>query len=121
MINNPDDIEGINRSGPTDYYNQGYQPQQYYQKPQKQQVYDPISKKDATDRWKNRRRMAYAALLSIFVVTMLLFFVVPAERLEPLGNVSEWYFIVMGSVVASYVGSASWSDIVELKNRVGRR
>ncbi len=70
-----------------------------------------ISNRLNNDRWRNRRRMAWTALISIFVVTYMAFFKVPVERLNVLKEVITWFYFVMGSVVGAYVGFATLDDI----------
>ncbi len=58
-------------------------------------------------RWKNRRRMAWVALVSILVVTILAFFVVTESRLKLLGDVINMFYLSMASIVGAYVGFAT--------------
>lgn len=58
-------------------------------------------------RWQNRRRMAWIALISILVVTILAFFVVEESRLKLLGDVINMFYLSMASIVGAYVGFAT--------------
>lgn len=58
-------------------------------------------------RWKNRRRMAWIALISILIVTILAFFVVVESRLKLLGDVINMFYLSMASIVGAYVGFAT--------------
>lgn len=58
-------------------------------------------------RWKNRRRMAWIALASILVVTILAFFVVEESRLKLLGDVINMFYLSMASIVGAYLGFAT--------------
>lgn len=58
-------------------------------------------------RWKNRRRMAWVALVSILVVTILAFFIVAESRLKLLGDVINMFYLSMASIVGAYVGFAT--------------
>lgn len=69
----------------------------------------------STDRWKNRRRMAWTALVAILCVTYLALFKVPLERLAVLKEVITWFYFVMGSIVGAYVGFATLDDIKSKK------
>lgn len=61
-------------------------------------------------RWYHRRRMAYMALYSMFIVTGLMFTPwVPITRLEKLADVIEWFYFSMASIVGAYMGFATWS------------
>jgi polyferredoxin len=57
-----------------------------------------------TNRWKNRRRMAYIALFSIIVVTFLLLYHISPEKIKVLENIITWFYITMGSIIGAYVG-----------------
>lgn len=58
-------------------------------------------------RWKNRRRMAWVALVSILIVTILAFFIVAESRLKLLGDVINMFYLSMASIVGAYVGFAT--------------
>ena len=58
-------------------------------------------------RWQNRRKMAWIALSSILVVTILAFFVVEESRLKLLGDVINMFYLSMASIVGAYVGFAT--------------
>lgn len=58
-------------------------------------------------RWKNRRKMAWIALISILIVTILAFFVVQESRLKLLGDVINMFYLSMASIVGAYVGFAT--------------
>ena len=64
-------------------------------------------KPDSKSRWQNRRRMAWIALTSILVVTVLAFFVVAESRLKLLGDVINMFYLSMASIVGAYVGFAT--------------
>lgn len=70
-----------------------------------------------TNRWKNRRRMAYISLLSIIIVTYWCLFSVAVERLSVLGEIVSWFFIVMGSVIGAYVGFSAAFDIKQISKK----
>lgn len=73
---------------------------------------EPITSKQAADRWRHRRRMAYIALSSMIVATGLIFFAVSESRLESLKDPIGWFFISMASIVGAYVGFATYSDVI---------
>lgn len=64
-----------------------------------------------SDRWKNRRRMAWLAIFSILLVTYLAFYHLPIEKLKLLDNVITWFYTIMGGIVASYMGLVTFDDI----------
>lgn len=63
--------------------------------------------KDPKSRWQNRRRMAWLALISILIVTILAFFIVAESRLKLLGDVINMFYLTMASIVGAYVGFAT--------------
>lgn len=64
----------------------------------------------ASNRWKHRRRMAYISLASMLIVTYILLFKIPPEKLAPLTEVINWFYITMGSIVGAYMGFATLDD-----------
>ena len=58
------------------------------------------------DRWKNRRRMAWLALLAGLGFPLLLFW----EKSESLGALAGAFYIFVGAVVGSYIGWATVDD-----------
>jgi len=62
------------------------------------------------DTWKNRRKMAWLALISIIIITLISFFIIPIEKLKVLDSVIQWYFTIMGGIVASYFGTVLFDD-----------
>tara|TARA_Y100000589_G_scaffold181869_1_gene172198 strand:- start:8856 stop:9083 length:228 start_codon:yes stop_codon:yes gene_type:complete len=67
---------------------------------------------DSKSRWQNRRRMAWIALSSILIVTILAFFVVAESRLKLLGDVINMFYLSMASIVGAYVGFATFDKKV---------
>ncbi|MBU0791200.1 MAG: hypothetical protein KKB08_06770 [Gammaproteobacteria bacterium] len=59
------------------------------------------------DRWKNRRRMAWLALLAGLAFPLLLLYTDSAQ----LGAVAGSFYAFAGSVVAAYIGFATWDDV----------
>ena len=48
-----------------------------------------------TSRWKNRRRMAWSALISMILVTfILLFYDIPLERLKVISEFIVYYYFI---------------------------
>jgi di/tricarboxylate transporter len=58
------------------------------------------------DRWKNRRRMAWLALLAGLAFPVLLLY----TDSQQLGAVAGAFYAFAGAVVAAYIGFASWDD-----------
>lgn len=58
------------------------------------------------DRWANRRRMAWVALIAMIITAALLFFVIEEWRLKMLldSGIITWFFGVMVSIVGAYMG-----------------
>jgi uncharacterized membrane protein YiaA len=59
-----------------------------------------------TDRWKNRRKMAWAALVAGLLFPLLLLW----SDSDQLGSVAGAFYVFVTGVVASYIGWASWDD-----------
>jgi uncharacterized membrane protein YiaA len=59
-----------------------------------------------TDRWKNRRRMAWAALIAGLLFPLLLLW----SDSDQLGSVAGAFYVFVTGVVASYIGWASVDD-----------
>ena len=56
-----------------------------------------------------QRRMAWVAMVSILMFTVLLFLpVVPDKRVELLGNLSSLFYISMAGVVGAYMGMTAY-------------
>jgi di/tricarboxylate transporter len=58
------------------------------------------------DRWKNRRRMAWAALLGGLAFPLLLLW----SESDQLGSVAGAFYVFVGAVLASYFGWATVDD-----------
>ena len=58
------------------------------------------------DRWKNRRRMAWLALLAGLAFPGLLLYTDSAQ----LGAIAAPFYTFVGAVVAAYIGFATWDD-----------
>lgn len=63
------------------------------------------------DTWKNRRRMAWIALISMILFTIYLFTFAPMEKLKPLGDVITWYYMTMSTIVCAYMGLATYAYV----------
>lgn len=58
------------------------------------------------DRWKNRRRMAWLALLAGLSFPLLLLY----TESDQLGSVAGAFYVFVSSVVGAYIGFATWDD-----------
>lgn len=65
------------------------------------------------DRWKNRRRMAWLAMIAGVSYPLLLLYTDSAQ----LGTVAAPFYVFVTGVVASYIGWVSWDDVSTEKNR----
>lgn len=61
--------------------------------------------------WRNRRRMAWTAFVSILIVTFLCFFVVDIDRLSKLETVVTWFYMAMASIVGAYMGFSTYASV----------
>ena len=59
------------------------------------------------DRWKNRRRMAWAALVAGLLFPLLLLW----SDSDQLGSVAGAFYVFVTGVVASYIGWAAAEDM----------
>ena len=59
------------------------------------------------DRWKNRRRMAWLALLAGLLFPLLLLW----SDSDQLGSVAGAFYVFVTGVVASYIGWATVEDV----------
>lgn len=67
------------------------------------------------DRWKNRRRMAWMALLAGLAFPLLLLYTDSAQ----LGAVAGAFYTFSGAVVAAYIGFATYDDVATEKTHKG--
>lgn len=62
-------------------------------------------------RWKHRRRMAYSALVSIFIVIYIsLYGDVSDVRLKTVAEILTMFIMSMTAVVGAYVGFSTWGN-----------
>jgi len=63
-------------------------------------------------RWKNRRRMAWISLISMLLITALIFFtnLVEIERLKVLTEVITWFYFSCASIIGAYMGFTTWAS-----------
>lgn len=57
---------------------------------------------------KNRRGMAWLALVALVASGFCMMFLVPETRLKQLDGLLEIYWIALGSIVGAYVGISTW-------------
>ena len=65
------------------------------------------------DRWKNRRRMAWLALLAGLAFPLLLLYTDSAQ----LGAVAGAFYAFVGAVVVAYNGFATYDDVSAAKSK----
>lgn len=59
-----------------------------------------------TDRWKNRRRMAWISLIAGLIYPGLCYF----TESEQLGAIAPHFYMFFGAIVLGYLGFATWDD-----------
>jgi hypothetical protein len=69
------------------------------------------------ERWKNRRRMAWLALWAAILACIAMFTVVPESKIEKLDEVVAWFFMGMFSIVGTYIGTATWANVAQARNK----
>ena len=62
-------------------------------------------------KWRGRRQMAWFALISMIIGTLLCMFAVPVERLKIIEELLSWYYLAASSVVGAYMGFTTWATI----------
>jgi uncharacterized integral membrane protein len=60
---------------------------------------------------KNRRQMAWTALIYMICKTLLLLFVVDPTRLEVLKEPLTWSYFCAAAIVGAYMGSATFEHL----------
>jgi di/tricarboxylate transporter len=68
------------------------------------------------DRWKNRRRMAWASLIAGLLFPLLLLW----SQSDQLGAVAGAFYVFVSAVVGAYIGFASWDDVSTDKLKAGK-
>lgn len=58
------------------------------------------------DRWKNRRRMAWLALIGGLLYPLLIWL----TESDQVGSVAGPFYVFVSSVVAAYIGFATWDE-----------
>lgn len=57
----------------------------------------------------SQKRMAWVALASMIVFTIILFLpVIPESRLEKLTDISDLFYISMAGIVGAFMGVSAW-------------
>lgn len=70
-----------------------------------------VEEKITEDKFKNRRRMAWLAMISMAVYTaVLLTPVIEETRIKSLENILDMFYIAMASIVGAYMGFATWAS-----------
>ena len=60
-----------------------------------------------TERWKNRRRMAWVSLVAALLFPLLLLW----SQSDQLGAVAGAFYMFAAAVVGAYMGCATWDDV----------
>lgn len=75
-------------------------------------VNEPCDIQDWKDRWANRRRMAWAAFLSMDLFTALLMFAVPIEKIDKLSDPLIWLYGTLTSIILGYMGTTVYAHFL---------
>jgi hypothetical protein len=65
------------------------------------------------DRWKHRRRMAYASMVAGLAFPMLLL----VTESDQLGAIAGPFYVFVGAVVGAYLGFATWDDKNQMEHQ----
>lgn len=61
--------------------------------------------------WKNRKKMAWVALISMILLTYLICFVpIPIERLKVISEFVTWFYFACTGVIGSFMGLKTWEN-----------
>ena len=63
------------------------------------------------NKWRGRRKMAWAALISMIVATAACMSIVSLDRLKIIEELLSWYYLAMASIIGAYMGFTTWSSI----------
>lgn len=70
-----------------------------------------VEEKITEDKFMNRRRMAWVAMVCLAVYTAILFTpLVDSARIKSLENILDMFYIAMASIVGAYMGFATWAS-----------
>lgn len=76
----------------------------------------------ASERWKNRRWMAWGSFACMSFLMLGLLFIPESrlsnERIKVLNEPIVWYFTISGTIIGAYVGFASWVDVKSRSRRL---
>jgi uncharacterized BrkB/YihY/UPF0761 family membrane protein len=72
---------------------------------------------DWQQRWSTRRRLSIAAFVAILVVTLLLFYTVPIEKVDKLDDVVIWFYGTMATIILGYMGTTVSAHIFDRRTR----
>ena len=62
------------------------------------------------DKFRNRRRMAWMAMVSMTVYTgLLLTPIIDTDRIKSLSDILDMFYIAMASIVGAYMGFTTWA------------
>lgn len=74
---------------------------------------DPLVDKE---RFRNRRMMAWVALVSMIVVTVSVAIFVDSDKIVVLGLILSTFLYTMAAIILTYMGSTSWVANIYNKN-----
>lgn len=70
-----------------------------------------IDDKHHDDEWEERTLMAWVALASLIIITLLLFYTVDPEKIKVIAEFITWFYMGMTSIVGAFMGLRTWSSI----------
>ena len=86
-------------------------------KPTKKNIPVKVERQEVKRRRIGRRKMAWTAMVSMLVATICIFFIVSRERLDLLDDTITWFYTIMGSIVLTYTGAATFFDVKNIRNQ----
>lgn len=73
------------------------------------------TQKDYSIRFMSRRNMAWVSLISMIIVTLLMMFVVPPERIKVLESVITWFYMGVTTVIGAYMGTTTYAFVAGMR------
>ena len=62
------------------------------------------------NKWKSRRKMAWIALYSMIITTIIVLFMpIQESKLSIISEVLVWFYFAMASVIGAYMGVTAWA------------
>ena len=71
-------------------------------------------------KWRSRQRMAWTALITMIIITVIMMFGVSAEKIDKLSSIISWFYGATATITITYMGTAAASNIFQMKFKNGK-